>query len=715
MRRWSQWLLAHKGLVAVVWLVAFVAGAAASTKVSGRLSQQFALPGQPGHEANAAILRAYGNGGQQQALVAVIRPPHPASVDAPGTRQVLARGFAAAAVDQPGMRVVSYASTGDRGFVSGDGRVTFGLLFPPLRPVLGAADLGPPITGSMARALPPGWEVRVTGLDELELGSHTSGPGVLTETLLGGLGALAVLAFVFGSLLALVPLLVAAVSILTTFLIIYGLAEITQVSVFVQFLVALIGLGVAIDYSLLLVTRWREELSRHRSSHDAVHAAMATAGRSVLISGATVAIGLVAMVVLPVPALRSFGYAGMLIPAVSVAVSLTLLPLVLAVAGRRLDWPHLRREAHAGRGWSAWARLVIRWRWAAAAAALAILIPLGVAAFGLQLGTPKAGSLAKSGPAYDGLTWLTHAGIPTGVLTPLEVLVPAGTDPDTLATQLRQLPGIHAAVAPTDIAWRREGTALIDVQPDDEAGTPAGKHTIADVRAAVPDGVRVGGAGPEDIDFTRAVYGHFPLMLTLIAALTFLLLARAFRSLLLPAKAVLLNLISVGAVYGATVLVWQDGHGSGLFGVPATGAVEVFVPLLIFAFLYGLSMDYEVFIVARMREAHDTTDSTDTAITEGIGRTGRLVTCAALVLVLAFASLASGPVVTLKVFATALAAGILLDATLIRALLLPALVSLFGPANWWLPNTAARLLLINPPQASTPDSQSSKDSTLQPS
>ena len=709
MRRWSEWVLAHRWLVAVVWMLAFVAGAAASTKVSGRLSQQFALPGQPGHEANAAILRSYGNGGQQQALVAVIRLPRATSVDAPATRQALARGFAAAANDQPRMRVVSYASTGDRGFVSADGRVSFGLLFPPLRPVLGASDLGPPITASMVRVLPPGWDVRVTGLDELELGSHTSGPGVLTETLLGGLGALAVLAFVFGSLLAFVPLLVAATSILTTFLIIYGLAEITQVSVFVQFLVALIGLGVAIDYSLLLVTRWREELTHHRSSQDAVHAAMATAGRSVLISGATVAIGLVSMVVLPVPALRSFGYAGMLIPAVSVAVSLTLLPVVLAVAGRRLDWPHLRNEAHAGRAWSAWARLVIRWRWAAAAAALAILLPLGAAAFSLQLGTPKAGSLAKSGPAHDGLAWLTHAGIPTGVLTPLEVLVPAGTNPDTLANRLRQLPGVHTAVAPADTAWRRDGTALIDVQPNDEAGTPAGKHTIAEVRAAAAaqPGVRVGGVGPENIDFTHAVYGHFPLMLTLIAALTFLLLARAFRSLLLPAKAVLLNLISVGAAYGATVLVWQDGHGSGLFGVPATGAVEVFVPLLIFAFLYGLSMDYEVFIVARIREAHDTTHSTDTAITEGIGRTGRLVTSAALVLMLAFASLASGPIVTLKVFATALGVGILLDATLIRALLLPALVSLFGPANWWLPHPAARLLHVNPPRAATPNTQPS--------
>ena len=505
-----------------------------------------------------------------------------------------------------------------------------------------------------------------------------------------------VLAFVFGSLLALVPLLVGATSILSTFLIVYGLAGVTQVSTYVQYLVALIGLGVAIDYSLLLVTRWREERARGLSGEQAVHAAMGTAGRAVGISGATVAIGLLSMVVLPVPALRSFGYAGLLIPLVSVAVTLTLLPVVLAAIGQRLDWPHLRKGAHAGRGWSAWARGVVRWRRAAVVGGLAILIPLGIAAFGLQLGTPRAASLAKSGPAYQGLTWLESAGIPTGVLTPLEVLVPRGTDPVLVASRLGRVPGVRDAVAPADPAWRRHGTALVDVQPVDETGTPAGKQAIAAVRAAAAGmpGVQVGGVGPENVDFIHAVYGNFPLMLTLIALITFVLLARAFRSVLLPLKAVLLNLVSLGAAYGAVVWVWQDGHGSGLFGVPATGAVEVYVPLLVFAFLYGLSMDYEVFIVARMREAYDRVGSTEEAIVEGVGRTGRLVTSAALVLVLAFASLASGPIVTVKVIATGLGVGILLDATVVRALLVPALVSLFGRANWWLPTWAARVLRV---------------------
>jgi putative drug exporter of the RND superfamily len=559
--------------------------------------------------------------------------------------------------------------------------------------VLGGPDLGPPISATIAAELPAGWGVRVTGLDELELGSHTQGPAVLTETLIGGLGALLVLAFVFGSLLALVPLVVGATSILVTFLIVFGLAEVTQVSTYVEYLVALIGLGVAIDYSLLLVTRWREERARGHVGAEAVGLAMARAGRSVVTSGATVAIGLLSMVVLPVPALRSFAYAGLLIPLVSVAVSLSLLPVILAGIGPRLDWPHLRKDVRAGRGWSAWARGVIRWRWAAVAVALAIMIPLGVAAFGLQLGTPRAGSLAKSGPAYEGLSWLEQGGIPTGVLTPMEVLVPRGVNPADVALRLQNVPGVRDAATPTGPVWRRDGTALVDVQPVQEAGTTGGKQTIAAVRAAAAEmKVQVGGIGPENLDFIHAVYGNFPPMLIVIAVVTFLLLARAFRSLLLAAKAVVLNLLTLGAAYGAMVLIWQDGHGSGIFGVPATGAVEVYVPLLVFAFLYGLSMDYEVFIVARMREAYDALGSTGDAVVEGVGRTGRLVTSAALVLVLAFASLASGPIVTVKVVATGLGAGILLDATVVRSLLVPALVELFGAANWWLPRWASRAL-----------------------
>jgi RND superfamily putative drug exporter len=577
----------------------------------------------------------------------------------------------------------------------------------PFTGELAPRSLGPQITAAMTPALPAGSTVRVTGMNELQTGGQArAGFGVLAETLLAGAAALAVLAAVFGSALALVPLLIAAVAIPACFLVIFGLAEITTVSAVVQYLAALIGLGVAIDYSLLLVTRWREELATGQTSDEAVTRAMATAGRSVAYSGVTVAIGLLSLMVLPVPALRSIGIGGMVVPAVSVAVTLTLLPVLLATAGQRLDWPRRRRQAGASRAWTAWARLVVRHRWPAALAALAMLGALAAAASGIKVGEPAAASLGTTTPAAQSLRVLEHAGVPAGMLDPIEVLVPAGsrTGPAQLARRLAALPGVRTAVAPAGPAWRRGGTALISVQPAAEPSTQAGAATLAAVRDAVPRDVLVGGPGALLLDENHAFYGRFPLLVAVLAAITIILLARAFGSLLLPVKAVALNLASVGATYGVLVMVWQHGHGSQvIWGLPATGAITNWVPLIAFAFLYGLSMDYEVFILTRIREERDRTGSTNAGIIEGTGRTGRLVTGAALILFFAFAALSTGPETDLKVMATALGAGILLDATVVRSLLVPALTAILGRWNWWLPTWAARLLRVPaPPPAAQP-------------
>jgi RND superfamily putative drug exporter len=424
---------------------------------------------------------------------------------------------------------------------------------------------------------------------------------------------------------------------------------------------------------------------------------MATAGRSVAFSGATVGIGLLSLIVLPVPALRSIGIGGMLVPVISVAVTLTLLPVLLATAGRRMDWPRRRRAGTASRAWTAWARLVVRHRWAATLAALAVLGALGAAAAGIKIGEPAASSLGTTAPAAQTLRTLQVAGVPAGVLDPIEVLVPSRAGPARLARELAALPGVRAAVAPAGPAWRHGGTALISVQPAAEPSAAAGAATIARVQAAatrVPDTL-TGGPGPLLLDENHIFYGRFPLLLAVLAAITIIVLARAFGSLLLPVKAVLLNLASVAATYGVIVLVWQHGYGSrAIWGLPATGAITNWVPLIAFAFLYGLSMDYEVFILTRIREEHDHGSPTSAAVVEGIGRTGRLVTGAALILFFAFAALSAGPETDLKVMATALGAGILLDATVVRALLVPALTALLGGANWWLPRPARRLLRV---------------------
>ena len=699
-------VLRHRRLVGLIWLILVMLGGAASAQLTHRLSQSFNIPGTPSAAAASAIVARYHSGGSEDPLVPVVRLPAGTAVYQPSVAAGLRAGFAAiAAVGPGGSRVASFASTGDRGFVSADGRTTFGLVFTPTN---GNQQQDPYISVPQLREdllsrLPSGTQVQVTGIGPLTTaGGAPKGPGVLDEVLFGAAGALAVLCFVFASFLAVVPLIIAACSLTTAYLAILALTYLTPVNIVVQYLAGLIGLGVAIDYSLLLVTRWREALAHGQDNDTAIRTAMGTAGRAIVFSGATVALGLVTLVVLPVPFIRSIGIGGMLVPLISVLASLTVLPALLAGAGRRLDWPRLRRETAPARGWTWWARLVVRRRWMAAAAALAILGALGAAALSMQIGDVSVNSLSQQGQARQGVTMLEQAGIPTGVLTPVELYVPAGTSPAQVTAAVARVPGIRAVVAPADPSWRAAGTAVIAALPAAEGASQAGQANAAAVRDAVArftPPVLASGTAAGIIDQKHALYGAFPAMLAVLAVITFILLARAFRSLVLPAKAVLANLISVGATYGVLVLVWQDGHGSNaIWGLPATGAITAWIPLFVFAFVYGLSMDYEVFLLSRIREEYDRTGSTTEAVVTGIGRTGRLVTSAALILFLAMAALASAPLTFLKVFATGIGAGILLDATVVRSLLVPALVSLLGDWNWWLPPWAARILRV-PPRA----------------
>jgi RND superfamily putative drug exporter len=389
----------------------------------------------------------------------------------------------------------------------------------------------------------------------------------------------------------------------------------------------------------------------------------------------------------------------MLIPLVSVLVAMTLLPVVLHSWGRKLAWPNRRTDDKASRAWTRWAAGVVRHRWAATGVAVVVLGVLVVAAVGLKPGISDVNTIAKQGDAKDGLVALEKSGIGSGALLPHEVLV-RGASPDKVATAVAGVDHVHGAVAPAGPSWRADGTAVVDAFSTPDGSSAAGRDLVAEIRDAAHaqgDEVRLGGQPASNGDFISAVYGTFPLMIALIAVVTFILLARAFRSLLLPLKAVILNIISVAAAWGLMTLVWQEGHGSqAIWGISATGAISSWIPLMVFAFLYGLSMDYEVFILARMREEYDRTGDTNEAVVRGIGRTGRLVTSAALILFLAFAALASGPDTDVKVLATGLAAGILLDATVVRALLVPAVVSLFGRWNWVLPPFAARLLRVEP-------------------
>jgi putative drug exporter of the RND superfamily len=698
----TRWVLAHKRLVVTAWVLLTLVGIGVAGPATKALKQKFSVPGKEGWQTNQQIAKLYGGTGDNNApLVPVVSLPAGTTAQAAGGDLLKLEQRMRQAL--PGARVTGYGSTHDRAFVSRDGHTAFAVAYAPPDPDQPFGD-NPKAEKKLRAALKgftvAGGTVRLSGFDALnDQSGDSGGPGVLVEALIGGFGALLVLAFVFGSFLAVVPMVMAIVSIMTTFLLVYGLVQITDVSPIVQFLVALIGLGVAIDYALLVVVRWREETAHGRHGDEAVVRAMETAGRAVVFSGTTVAIGLLALIALPLPFLRSVGYGGVLIPLVSVAVGITLLPVVLSSWGQKLDWPRRVREDHANRSWTRWAKLVVRRRALAALAAGVVLAALLLSASGLQLGLSNPDTIAQSGTAKAGLTQLERSGIGSGVLLPHEVLV-RGQEPGPIAARLAKLPEVQGAVAPANGEWRRGGTAVVDVFQRPDAGSAHGNAVTKQIRSAAHDSgadVRMGGVAAQNLDFIDAVYGNFPLMLALIAIIVFLLLARAFRSIVLPLKAVVLNVISVLSAWGVLTLVWQHGKGSDLiWGIPATGSITAWIPLMIFAFLFGLSMDYEVFILSRMREEYDATGDTDEAVIRGIGRTGRLVTSAALILFLAFLSLASSPGTDVKVMATGLAAGILLDATVIRALLVPAVVSLFGRWNWWMPKLPARILRVQP-------------------
>jgi putative drug exporter of the RND superfamily len=709
--RLARSLLRRRKIVGLIWFALALVGVALVGPIAGRFTSTTTLPGLPSYQAGLAIVRAYDNGGNNSPTVAVVTLPANQRVDTAAGTDAVAATFAALRADHS-LRVVSYASVHDPRLISANGHDALGLVF--------GGNIEPTsaqISTRMQADAPPGVTVAATNLTDLGNGSGGGGIGVLGEVAIGAVGALVVLVIIFGSFLALVPLIIAAVSILGTFLALGAITAVTDVSQIVEYIVALIGLGVAIDYSLLVVTRWREERERGRPNDDAVVTAMTTAGRAVAFSGVTVAVGLFALVALPIPYLRSLGYGGLLIPLITVIAAVTLLPVLLASWGPRLDRRTrrgaTRRLRHGpgrdedplsvtsgpSRAWTSWTRAVIRHRLLAIAGALIILgVLLGVAS-GIRVGEVRPTSQARSGPAEQGLQALERAGFPVGVVSPIEILVPDRSHPAALTAQLRAIPGVDTAFAPIGPAWRRAGTALVDVLPSrptssatDEATVDAVRHTVT----RLAPGAQVAGDGPEEADVVHAYYSRFPFIIALVALISLLALGRAFRSVVLPIKAVVLNLVSVGAAYGALVLIWQDGFGSrALWGIPATGVIVDFVPMVVFAFLFGLSMDYEVFILSRIKEAHDAGLSTDDAVVDGLGRTGRLVTSAAVILFFAFAALAAGPEVPVKVFATGMAVGLLLDATVVRGLLVPALVSVLGRLNWWWPSsplTAAKAL-----------------------
>jgi RND superfamily putative drug exporter len=706
----ARFVIRHRLVIVGAWIVLTFVGMFSAAKLSDRWFQSFSIPGFQAYEANQRTLKTFGSG-EQVPLVVVLSKP-----DGDITQVAAAdHAIAATAAVVKGSRVGSWFDTHSDMYLSKDRHTMVATIYPPGNATFSSF---PPIAEARAalkQATPSGVASHLTGRDAIfQSQGEATGPSVFVETLIGGVGALIILLFVFGTLPAVaMPLAMAAASILTTFFCVYVLTYITDVSIIVQFLVALVGLGVSIDYALLMIFRFREELSHGEATEDALVQTMTHAGRSVIVSGSTVAIGLLSMILLPLPFIRSIGLGGMLIPAVAVLAAITLLPALLSMLGPRINSVRVMPKrfvnppsAEVG-FWARWARLVTRRPVPIFVAGLVIVALVVYPAFHMNPSDAQLKDEPGAGDAEAGRAAITSSGIPDGVYLPYVVLAEGqGVTPQNLvkaASALNQAPGLYGASAPT--SWRKGDTGLLEAFGLDDGSSRQAKHTIANLRTDVLPGITanvgtkltLGGAAPEARDFIKAVYGKFPYVLLFVLILTFVLLMRAFRSVVLPVKAVILNLVSLGAAYGIVVFIFQDGHGSDfIWNVQATDAVISWIPLMIFAFLFGISMDYEVFMITRMREAYDETHVTPRAIELGLARTGKLVTSAALVLMFAFFSLSTSPGPDIKQFAIGLSAGIIFDATIIRALLVPSTMMLLGRWNWWLPHWTARVLRTRP-------------------
>jgi RND superfamily putative drug exporter len=711
---WTRLILRHRWLVVAVWLAVLLAGGYANGKLSALLSNTFTMPGTDSERARTILKDHYGDR-SDGAFTIVFQVPDSSD---PALRGRLQAAMGRAAEQVPTGRPLPLAPGGPH------------VLYGDIVSTLSIAD-AKSYTDGVLRALPRGNGVTpyVTGQAAIQ---HDLDP-IFNEDLRKGEFliaipiALGILLLVFGlSWAVTIPLLFAACTIMGTLGLVYLFAHWLTMATYVTNLVQLIGLGIAIDYSLLIVYRFREELHRHDSKDDAIVRTMATAGRAVVFSGATVAIGLALLLFMPSPFMRSMGIGGFLIPLVSIAAAVTLQPALLSIYGRKgVRRAAIFRRARDSGSRGFWDRLstsIMRRPVAFLAGGTALLVATAVPVFALQLTPGSAEGIPKHPQAVRGFDVLKSA-VGAGALSPTQIVVDSGraggataesvqSSIHRLITGVSRDPEVRFVRYEPRPPWLDPSAryAQVVVAGKHEYGEDAAQSFVHRLRddlipaARWPAGVRVlaGGGPPQGVDFIDRSYAVFPWLVLGVLALTYLLLLRAFRSLILPLKAVLLNLLSVATAYGALVVVFKWGVGNSLWGLYQFPQVEAWIPIFLFAMLFGLSMDYEVFLVSRMREAWDETHDNKRAVALGLERTGRIVTAAAVVMVAAFSGFIAGRVVGLQEFGFGLAVAIFVDATIVRALLVPSLMALFGRYNWWLPPRVARVMRVRPSSLEAP-------------
>jgi putative drug exporter of the RND superfamily len=531
--------------------------------------------------------------------------------------------------------------------------------------------------------------------------------GIGPAELIGILAAVVILLVAFGSLLAMgLPIMIALFGIGIGLGFVELLSHFIATPDFATQLASMIGIGVGIDYALFIVTRYRQGLEEGFEPEHAVVRAIDTAGRAVVFAGCTVVISLLGLFLMGVDFVNGMALGTSVTVGIVMLASITLLPAVLGFAGRAIDRFSIRRsrvpKPREQTMWYRWSRVVQRRPWPAALAGLAVLIVLAIPLFSMRLAFPDSGGNPTSDTtrrAYD----LVSEGFGAGFNGPLILAAeyPKGADVralDTLVGRLQHTPDVAAVVGPTPSP--SGDAAVIRVIPTSSPQSVSTSDLVASLRDdVIPAALRgsdvqvhVGGLTASSIDVSERLSSRLPIFIGAVLVLSFLLLMAVFRSLLVPLKAVIMNLLSIGAAYGVVVAVFEWGWGSGILGVEKTGPIAPFIPMMMFAILFGLSMDYEVFLLSRIREEYDRTGDNAVAVADGLASTARVITAAALIMVTVFGSFILGDSTTIKLFGLGLATAILVDATIVRMVLVPATMELLGDRNWWFPRWLDRII-----------------------
>jgi trehalose monomycolate/heme transporter len=736
MERWTRAVIANRKKVIVAWLVLFVLGGYGASHLGDLLTNRFKVPGSDA-ERGLNLLKENFNERGDGAFTLVFQSRRPiviAPVEAasggrprllrPAFRREASKATAQAATAIQGARPgpVLYASP----------HVAYAQINTPLENE-DAAKKTPDIRD--ATPVIAGVTTYLSGFPAINHDTQK----IYNEDLAKGETiaipiALIVMAFMFGTLGGIaVPFAFAAVTIPSTLGAIWVVAHFMDMAIYVTNIVTLIGLAIAIDYSMLVVFRYREELEKHDSPSEALVETMKTAGRATLFSGAVVAVGLALLVFMPVPFMRSMGVGGLLVPLFSIAASATFLPALLAVMGTKVNRLRviprsiLEHRASGRTGvWTRLARSIMRRPVLYLVVAGGLMIGLALPALGLHVTSGDNRGVPLTKESTEGFELLSNT-LGPGALAPNQIVIETGRPggayapsviaaENRLVAQLRRDPEVKPStiLSPSELplgtpAGRAiaERNSLVDssgqvaqirVAGHGDSGTSEAQDLVHRIRDTYIPRARFGeaeailsGAPAFGVDFIETAYGAFPWLVLAVLILSYLLLLRAFRSVVLPLKAVLLNLLSVSATYGVLVLVFQEGLHSGL-GLEGTPQIEGWIPIFLFAMLFGLSMDYEVFLLSRIREEWDRRHDNEEAVAYGLEHTGRIITAAALIMIAAFSGFTAGSFVGLQEFGVGLSAAILLDATIVRAILVPALMKLLGDWNWYLPKRVERVL-----------------------